>query len=209
MLGGPGSPNQPERPLSDIEAGLMRALVDRVLGELRYAFDAIARIEPQVSAVEYNPQFAQAASASDVVVVASFDLRIGPHESVATLCLPFGGLFPLLEAALGHGVTSEREHRARVVARRALETGLETVPVDVAVRFRPARVTPRTLVGLQPGDVLPLKHHVAAPLTVSAADVTFAHAVAGAQGRRLACLVVDSPAETSTPDAVPARRNSA
>jgi hypothetical protein len=44
---------------------------------------------------------------------------------------------------------------------------------------------------------------------VSAADVTFAHAVAGAQGRRLACLVVDSPAETSTPDAVPARRNSA
>jgi flagellar motor switch protein FliM len=209
MLGGPGSSAQPERPLSDIESGLLRTLVDRILGELRYAFDGLARIEPKVSSVEYNPQFAQAASAADVVVVARFDLRLGPHESSATLCLPFAELFPLLEAALGHGVTSEREQAARAAARRALETGLEAVPVEVAVRFRPAWVTPATLGVLQPGDVLPLKHHVAAPLAVSAADVTFAHAVAGAQGRRLACLVVDNPADLTTTSADPARRDRA
>lgn len=200
MLGGPGSPTQPERPLSDIESGLLRTLVDRVLGELRYAFDGIARIEPRVASVEHNPQFAQAAAASDVMVVASFDLRIGAHESVATLCLPFASVFPLLEAALGHGVTSDRELAARQAARTALESGLHAVPVEVSVRFDQVRVTPRALSGLRPGDVLPLKHHVTAPLTVTAADVTFAHAVAGAQGRRLACLVVDDPTPPTAPD---------
>lgn len=194
MLGGPGSENQPQRPLSDIESGLLRQLMTRVLGELRYAFEPIVRMEPKVTTVEYNPQFAQAASAADVVVVASFDMHVGPDESVATLCLPFAGLFPLLEAALGHGVTSERERLARVTARHALEAGLQAVPLDVSVRFQPTSVTPRTLVGLTVGDVLPLQHQVACPLTVTAADVIFARAVPGAQGRRLACLVVDEPA---------------
>jgi flagellar motor switch protein FliM len=201
LLGGPGSENQPERPLSDIESGLLRQLVTRVLGELRYAFESIGRIDPQISSVEYNPQFAQAASAADVVVVASLDMRVGPTESLATVCLPFAGLLPLLEAAIGHGLTNERERLARAAARRALETGLETVPVDVSVRFRPTSVTPKTLVGLTVGDVLPLQHPVAAALTVSAADVTFAHAVAGAQGRRLACLVVDAPVDHRSPQA--------
>ena len=198
MLGGPGSPNQPERPLSDIESGLLRTLTERVLGELRYAFDSIARIEPAVTSVEYNPQFAQAASASDVVVVASFDLRIGPNESVATLCLPFAGLFPLLEVALGHGVTTERERAARARARESLEAGLQAVPVEVSARFHATAVTPDTLVALRPGDVLGLQHPVTTPLAITAADVTFAHAVAGAQGRRLACLVVDGPPATPT-----------
>ena len=197
MLGGPGSGVQPTRPLSDIESSLLRQLVTRVLGELRYAFEPIVRMEPQVTSVEYNPQFAQAASAADVVVVASLDMRVGPDESVATVCLPFASLFPLLERALGHGVTSDRERQVRANARRDLEVGLQSVPVEVSVGFRPTAVTPRTLVDLAVGDVLRLQHPVAAPLSVTAADVTFAHAVAGVQGHHLACLVVDASGDPS------------
>lgn len=206
MLGGPGSGAQPERPLSEIEAGLLRTLVTRVLGELRYAFEPIVRMEPEVTSVEYNPQFAQAASAADVMIVASFDTRIGANESTSTLCLSFAALFPLLEVALGHGLTTETERRAHLAAREALETGLESVPVEVSVRFESTYVTPSTLVGLAVGDVLPLQHSVAAPLMVSAADVTFAHAVPGAHGRRMACLVVTPPADTSPEEADSPRR---
>lgn len=198
LLGGPGSANQPERHLTDIESALLGSLVTRVLSELRYSFDTVVRLDPQVTAVEYNPQFAQAASSADVVVVASFDLRIGSNESVATLCLPFAGLHPLLEAALGHGQTTERERLARQAARDAVEAGLEAVPVEVSVSFRPTTVTPQTLVGLRVGDVLPLQHPLAAPLRVTAGDITFAHAVPGAQGRRLAGLVVEDPVEATS-----------
>jgi flagellar motor switch protein FliM len=209
MLGGSGSGTQPERPLSEIESSLLRQLVNRVLGELRYAFEPIVRMEPAVESVEYNPQFAQAASAADVVVVASFDMRVGADESVATVCLPFASLFPLLELALGHGVTTDRERQARAAARRRIESGLQAVPVEVSIGFSPTSVTPRTLVELAVGDVIPLQHLVAAPLVVTAAGVTFAHAVAGSRGRRLACLVVDTPAETSSTTALadPTRRH--
>lgn len=209
MLGGPGSGVQPARPLSDIESSLLRQLVTRVLGEMRYAFEPIVRMEPQVASVEYNPQFAQAASAADVVIVASFDMRVGPDESVATVCLPFASLFPLLERALGHGVTTDLERQVRADARRSLESGLQAVPVEVSVGFRSTSVTPRILVDLAVGDVLRLQHPVAAPLAVTAADVTFAHAVAGVQGHRLACLVVDAAADPSLPRDDISRRHDA
>lgn len=203
LLGGPGAVDQPERPLSDIEQALLASLVGRILGELRYAFEPLVRLDPQVVGVEYNPQFAQVATAADMVIVTSFDLRLGANEYVATVCLPFAGIFPLLEASLGHGVTSERERLARLAAGRAVAERLEDVPVDVAVRFLPATLSPAMLVDLVVGDVLPLPHPVSAPLAVTAADVTFAHAVPGAHGRRLACLVVSEDAVSPPPAGAP------
>ena len=202
LLGGPGTGTQPERALSDIESGLLRQLVGRVLGELRYAFEPIVRMEPAVKAVEYNPQFVQAAAAADVFVVATFEMRLGAQESAATVALPFAGLFPHLEASLGVDVAAEAEKST--AAALSVEDRLPSVPVDVSVGFRPTALTPRTLISLAVGDVVTLTHPVAAPLVVTvpvgrlassptAANVTFAHAVAGARGRRLACLVVGAP----------------
>ena len=69
------------------------------------------------------------------------------------------------------------------------------MPVDVTVRFRPTPVSPRDLSGLRPGDVLRLSHPAAAPLSVSVEDATFAHAAPGAQGPRLAALIVGAAQE--------------
>lgn len=202
LLGGAGTGTQPDRPLSEIEAGLVRHLVDRVLGELRYAFEPIVAMEPTVRSVEYNPQFVQAAAAADIVIVATFDMRVGADESRATLCLPFGDLFPLLEAALGLGVDADGQAPA-TPEKHTIEERLQAVPIEVAVGFHPTLLTPGTLVDLAVGDVVTLDHPVTTPLLVIAADVTFAHAMAGARGRRLACLVVDEPAgpPSTTPDA--------
>lgn len=206
LLGGQGGQHQPERPLTDIESVLLRGLVTRILGELRYAFEALARIEPEVVSVEYNPQFAQAFSPSDMVIVTSMDLRLGDNECVATVCLPFAAVFPLLETALGHGVTSERERLIRSRAAHAVAERLEDVPVEVAVGFEPTLLGPAALVDLAVGDVLRLRHPVATPLNVTAADVVFAHATPGAHGRRLACLVVSDPLEPTPRPGATARR---
>lgn len=192
LLGGPGTGDQPQRPLTDIESGLLQTVVIRVLGELRYAFEQIARMEPTVTAIEYNPQFVQAAAAADVLIVAGFELRIGEVESLATLCLPFASLFPLLEIAIGANADPQRA-AAPVSVPLRVEDRLSAVPVEVSVGFAPTAFTPRTLVSLAVGDVLRLNHAATAPLVVTAADRTFAHAVPGIRGQVLACRIVDSP----------------
>jgi flagellar motor switch protein FliM len=193
MLGGPGSGRQPERPLTEIESGVIKGVVNRLLGEMRYSLADIVAIDPEVTGVEYSPQFAQVAGPADIVVVVRLELRIDDRPHEMTVCLPFNGLLPHLNAAAAPAPVSNRERAERERAAGMLQGKFQTVPVDVSVRFRSTVLDPATLTSLRPGDVLRLAHPASAPLDVTVDDTAFAHATAGAQGPRLAALIVATP----------------
>ena len=196
MLGGPGTGKQPQRPLTEIESGVFKGVVTRLLGEMRYSLADIVALDPQVTGVEYSPQFAQAAGPADVVVVIRLELRVGDRPHEMTVCLPFNGLHPHLAAAAAPAPVSNRERAQRDRAADLLQREFQGVPVDVSVRFRTTGLDPATLAGLRPGDVLRLAHPASAPLDVTVDDTAFAHATAGAQGPRLAALIVATPEES-------------
>lgn len=198
MLGGPGNDAQPIRPLTDIEGGIIRGLVDRLLREMRYSIEVIVPLDPQVTGVEYNPQFAQVAGAADVMVVIELELRIDERPHRMTVCLPFTGLHPHLTAAAAPAPVSNRERAQRAEAAQLLQRSFQDVPVDVAIRFRPSRLEHGVLAGLEVGDVLRLTHPAAAPLDVTLGEQVFAHATAGVQGPRLAALVVATTPHADT-----------
>jgi flagellar motor switch protein FliM len=193
MLGGPGGP-QPERPLTEVEMPLLRGLLERMLGELRYGFETLVDISPKLREIEYNAQFLRAHQPGDAVVIASFEMKIGTEECVASICLPFNTILPVLEKQETVEL-SPAERMVRDSAYRNLTAGLSAAPIDVAVRFQPIRMRTDDIVDLRPGDVVPLGHPTSLPLEVTVNETVFAHAVPGNQGARLACLVVPSPQE--------------
>jgi flagellar motor switch protein FliM len=189
LLGGPGTTDQPERPLTDIEQALVRHILGRLLRELAYALEPIAAVRPAVLALEGNAQFVQAAAATDPVVVARLDLQIGSRTSAMSLCIPYAMLAPALAALTGdedagQAARSRQEATGRVTRR------LTDVEVDVAVRFDATRLRSSEIGSLKVGDVLSLGHRTTRPLSVTAATTTFARAVPGVSGRRLAVLIV-------------------
>lgn len=191
MLGGPGGP-QPERPLTEVEMPLLRGLLERMLGELRYGLETLVDISPKLKEIEYNAQFLRAHQPGDAVVVASFDYKIGAEECLASICLPFTTILPVLERQEAIELTPA-ERLIRDTAHRSLTAGLSAAPIDVAVRFQPIRMRTDDIVDLRPGDVVPLGHPTSLPLEVTVNEAVFAHAVPGNQGARLACLIVPSP----------------
>jgi flagellar motor switch protein FliM len=198
LLGGPGSDDQPQRPLTDLESAVVGPLYQRLVAEVRYAFSTVASFEPEVTAVEYSPQLAQVAAASDAMVVARLGLRMRDRQYPLSVAMSFTGLLPFLNAAESAEVTNDRDRVRREQASARLVAGLQEIPVDVSVRFRSTPVDPLELVGLEVGNVVRLKHPAQAPLDVTAADVVFAHATPGSQGHRLAALVV-APLNQETP----------
>jgi flagellar motor switch protein FliM len=197
MLGGPGGP-QPERPLTDVEMPLLRGLLDRMLAELKYGFEALVTLSPKLRDIEYNAQFLRAHQPGDAVVVASFDMKIGTEECLASICLPFTTILPVLEKQETIELTPA-ERMVRESSYRNITAGLAAAPIDVAVRFHPMRMRTDDIVDLRPGDVVPLGHATSLPLEVTVNETVFAHAVPGNQGARLACLVVPSPKEEGRP----------
>lgn len=192
MLGGTGGP-QPQRPLTDIEAPLLRALITRALGELKYAFEPIVEVTPHLVGIEYNPQFAQVGNPSDMMVVAAFDMKVAEEDCVATVCMPFNSISPKLQHDRSDLVLSDVERQSRELAHQHILAGVTSAPIDVSVQFQPVRMHPADLVGLCLGDVVPLAHPTTMPLAITAAGRTFGHAMPGNKGARLACLVVPSP----------------
>ncbi|WP_432536744.1 flagellar motor switch protein FliM [Kineococcus arenarius] len=196
MLGGTGAGEQPQRVLTDIEAVLCRGLVERTLAELAASLTSIVDLKPHLASIEQNPQFAQAAAATDVMIVSSFHLQVERITGTATLALPLDPLSAALSAAELR-VASPEELRIRRLMRDRLDDHLEHIPVDVSVRLNATHLRPDEILALVPGDVLRLPHAAEAPLEVVASETVVASAVAGTRGSRLACLIVPTPEESS------------
>ncbi len=191
LFGGDGRGDDREgRELTEIELSLVRDLLQHSLSDLEYAFAGLAPLGLTVGGVQYNPQFVQAAGASDPVLVASFTLRVGEREDGVTLMLPADTMLAQLRAAEGPVARSEDERVAAALAHADLERAVQDVPVEVAVRFAPVVIHPRDVVHLSVGDLLPLSHPSTEPLDVVVDGVVLARAAAGSHGSRLACRVV-------------------
>src|SRR3954447_3157791 len=64
MLGGSGSAEQPNRPMTAMESTITNHLLSRLLEEFAASFTTITQLQPALLGLEYNPQLAQAASGS-------------------------------------------------------------------------------------------------------------------------------------------------
>ena len=184
MLGGstPSGVELPERKFTPIEQALVRRLMDDALEDLRYSLGSLLVTPISVGGFQYNSQFAQAAAKSDLMIVASFEIRVGESVAPATLALPAETLLPQL------GETNPTSTTAN--ARELIDSQLAAVPVEVALQFVPARVRPSRVLDLAVGDLLHLPHPEHRPLDVTIDGHTVGRAAVGANGSRLAGIIV-------------------
>jgi flagellar motor switch protein FliM len=189
LLGGPGTENQPDRPLSDIEQSLMKHLLGRLLRELAYALEPLTATTPHILGLESNVQFIQAAAATDPVISARLELTVGRRTSFADLCFPYAMLAPAFDLLSDNQDQRERQTLRRQAAVLTTQR-LGDVDIEVAVRFDPMRLPSADIGRLTVGDVVTLGHKTTKPLTVTSANTTFALAVPGSSGKRLAALIV-------------------
>jgi flagellar motor switch protein FliM len=200
LLGGKGYQEQPARSLSELEMLLVKGLIERVLPELRYALEPVVATEISLAGQESNPQFAQVAAPTDMMIIIPFQIKVEQVADVATLCVPFTALQPHLEALstsasfIGKGSDNAAEHRRR------MSNHLGAAPVEVAAEFRPVIMSSGDVVSLRVGDVVPLSHPVGEPLLLTVEGVPTLTVSVGRRNRRAAIQVVGSVNPSDKPN---------
>ena len=184
MLGGSRPKLVDERMFTQIELALLRKLFDDALEDLLYSFGPLIVTPIAVDGIQYNSQFAQAAATGDLMIVATFTVRVGDTTSTATLAIPAEVLLPQLGEA---NPTSPAADAKDLIAAQ-----LGGVPVDLALRLTPAQVTPAKILGLAVGDVLSIPHPEHRPFEIAVDGQVLARGAVGANGARLACVIVST-----------------
>ena len=194
MLGGRGGPDQPQRPMTELELSLMRNIVGQALPEIRYAFEPVLAIEPDIVGQESNPQFAQLAAPTDMVIVVAFDIRIETVTDTMTLCVPFSSLQQHLEALSASARTGVQNAETVERHRRLLHDHVVDATVDTSARFRPVVASSRQITSLKVGDMLLLNHPVEMPLVLDVGGVPTHEVRIGRLNRQYALQVVGTAA---------------
>lgn len=190
MLGGVGGVEQPERQMTDLELALLRNVVELMLPDLRYAFEPIAAIQPAIIGHESNPQFAQLAAPTDMVVVISFDVKIESAEATMSLCIPFSGLQAHLDARAAASKDGGLSETTIAAGHARLREHIAATGVEARATFRDTTATSSQILGLRVGDLLMLNHPVEMPLTLEAGGVPIRDVAIGRVNRHLGLRIV-------------------
>ena len=189
LLGGVGGANQPRRSMTDLELALVRSILELTMPEIRYAFDPVVSVEPAIIGQESNPQFAQIAAPTDMVIVASFDIRVEAVTDVMTLCIPFSSLQPHLEALSETDRSGGESAEKAAEDRNRVREHITATDITASARFRSAVAKSSDIVGLDVGDILLFNHPVEMPLTLQTGGVATHDVTIGRVNRHLALRV--------------------
>ncbi|MBN1411128.1 MAG: flagellar motor switch protein FliM [Spirochaetales bacterium] len=96
LFGGQGKAVPFNRDLTDIEAKLMETLSDGLLGNLRESWSTIIDLQPRLISIETNPAFAQIVPPPEMVMLVSFEAKIGEAKGMINFCIPYLTIEPLI-----------------------------------------------------------------------------------------------------------------
>ena len=153
LLGGQGL-NVPEtRDFTEIERAVIERVALRLTGELQQAWQPVRAFTVRLLNLETNPQFIQITSPHEVILVASFRLRIGEQTGALTLGYPYLLLEPVL-GSLGGQRWMTTAAAPKPAARTFVMREIAASPLTLRAFLGQAHLTVRELLNLQTGQLV-------------------------------------------------------
>ena len=154
MFGGSGRvAGQVEgREFSATEQRLILRMIELICVEYRKAWEAVYPLELVYGRSEMQPQFANIATPTEIVVSARFQIHLGDHGGAIHLCIPYTALEPIRET-LFSSVNANLQSNERGWL-GTLSQEIKPANVDLVAQLTTAEITIGELINLRRGDII-------------------------------------------------------
>jgi flagellar motor switch protein FliM len=142
------------RDFSPTESRIITRLVEVIEAEYKKAWHGVYPLELQYQRSEMQPQFANIAAPSEIVVSTSFTLEIGDTTGTIHFCIPYATLEPIRDVLYSTVQGDSAEPDRRWV--KLLKQQIQSAEVQVVAELAHAHATVEQLLALKPGDFLEL-----------------------------------------------------
>jgi flagellar motor switch protein FliM len=193
LFGGTGetTPADIERELTDIEHSVIERVFMSILNNLRDAWENILDLRPRLEQIESNPQFVQIVPPNDMVVLITFDTKIGDVEGMANLCIPYVILGPVVDQLSATYWYSSGEQGLTDEEMDRLRQQLDFVEVPVSVQVGRTEISSQDIINLEEGDILKLDTDMDEPFKLSINGNPKYDCKPGLRGKTLAVQVLE------------------
>lgn len=142
------------RDFTPTEQRVIQRMLEVAVGEYQACWKPIYPIEVEYVRSEMNPQFANIATPSEVVVATSFDIELGEGGGSFHICMPYAMVEPVRDIL----TSSMQGERLEVDERwlRMLREQVQQAEVELVAKLGVTSVTLRDVLALKVGDVLSL-----------------------------------------------------
>lgn len=142
------------RDFTQVEQRVIHRTLDIIFENYAKSWEPVYPIEFEFIRSEMNPQFANIATPSEVVVSSSFRMDLGDNGGSIHVCTPYTMIEPVRDI-----LTSSMQGEALEVDRRwvrLLKQQIQTAEVEIVAELGTAKTDVEGLLAMKPGDILPL-----------------------------------------------------
>ncbi len=185
LFGGPGDPSKITRELSDIEMSVMEGIIVRMLGNLQESWSTVIDLRPRLGNIETNPQFAQIVPPNDMVVLITFETKVGDVEGMANLCIPYITIEPIISKLSAQYWYSSIRKGGGDENRAIVQERLDNIHIPVRAEVGEVDLPLSQVLELRNGDVVRLGNTTAkSDMTLKVGQRQKFHCRAGKVGKR-------------------------
>lgn len=142
------------RDFSPTEQRVITRIVEVILTEYHKAWKGIYPLELEYQRSEMQPQFANIATPSEIVVSTSFTLEIGETSGTIYFCIPYSTLEPIRDVLYSTTQGDSTEPDRRWI--NLLKTQIQAAEVELVAELGSAPATVEQLLAFKPGDFIEL-----------------------------------------------------
>ena len=142
------------RDFSATEQRIIQRLIEVITAEYARAWKGIYPVELDYQRSEMQPQFANIATPSEIVVCTSFTLEIGETSGTIHFCIPYSTLEPIRDILYSSIQGDSVEPDRRWV--KLLQQQIQSAEVEVVAELAKAPATVEQLLSFKPGDFIEL-----------------------------------------------------
>ena len=142
------------RDFSPTELRVIQRLVEVIVQEYKKAWVGIYPVELEYQRSEMQPQFANIATPSEIVVATNFTLEVGETSGSIHFCVPYSTLEPIRDVLYSTIQGDSVEPDRRWV--NLLKQQIQAAEVDLVAELAHAPATVEQLLSFKPGDFIEL-----------------------------------------------------
>lgn len=161
------------RDFSPTEQRIIKRLVDVITSEYKKAWTGIYPLELDYQRSEMQPQFANIATPSEIVVATSFTLEIGDTSGTIHFCIPYATLEPIRDVLYSTIQGDAAEPDKRWV--NLMKQQIQSANVELIAELAQAPATVEQLLSFKVGDFIELDLHQAIQAKVVGVPVFDCH----------------------------------